>query len=101
MSTTSVMGGVVKRREDPALVKGRGQYTDDVKYVGMLHTSFVRSPVANGKITRLDTSDAEQMPGVRAVYTIDDVRHLGPLLAQVPDRQVAAAARRRRGEARR
>ncbi len=84
MSTTSVMGGVVKRREDPALIQGRGRYTDDVKFVGMLHVAFVRSPIASGRIARLDTSAAKAMPGVRAVYTIDDVRHLGPLLAQVP-----------------
>ncbi len=84
MSTTSVMGGVVKRREDPALIRGRGRYVDDIKYVGMLHVAFVRSPIAHGTITKLDTSKAKQMPGVHAVYTIDDVRHLGPLLAQVP-----------------
>lgn len=84
MSTTSVMGGVVKRREDPALIRGRGRYVDDIKYVGMLHVAFVRSPIAHGTITRLDTSKAKKMPGVHAVYTIDDVRHLGPLLAQVP-----------------
>ncbi|HZD05163.1 MAG TPA: xanthine dehydrogenase family protein molybdopterin-binding subunit, partial [Longimicrobiales bacterium] len=32
----------------------------------------------------IDTSTAESMEGVRAVYTIDDVRGLGPVLAQVP-----------------
>jgi aerobic carbon-monoxide dehydrogenase large subunit len=84
MSTTSVMGGVVKRREDPALIQGQGRFTDDVRYVGMLHVAFVRSPIANGRLVRLDTTAARDMPGVRAVYTIDDVRHLGPLLAQVP-----------------
>lgn len=84
MSTTSVMGGVVKRREDPALIQGRGKYVDDVKYVGLLHAAFVRSPIANGRITRIDTAAAKSMPGVVAVYTIDDVRHLGPLVAQVP-----------------
>ena len=84
MTTTSALGGAVKRREDPALIRGKGRFTDDVKAVGMLHAAFVRSPIANGTITRLDTGAAEGMPGVHAVYTIDDVRHLGPLLAQVP-----------------
>ncbi len=84
MTTTSALGGAVKRREDPALIRGKGRFTDDVKAVGMLHAAFVRSPIANGTITRLDTGTAEGMPGVNAVYTIDDVRHLGPLLAQVP-----------------
>ncbi len=84
MSTTSVMGGVVKRREDPALIRGTGLYVDDVKLPGMLHVGFVRSPYAHARIDSVDTSAAASMEGVVAVYTADDVRHLGPLLAQVP-----------------
>lgn len=84
MSTTSVMGGAVRRREDPALIRGTGVYTDDIKLSGALHVAFVRSPIARGKVTNIDTQAALQMPGVRAVYTAADVRHLGPLLAQVP-----------------
>ena len=84
MATTSVMGGAVRRREDPALIRGTGIYTDDIQPVGLLHVAFTRSPVARAKITSLDTSAAKSMPGVVAVFTHDDVSHLGPLLAQVP-----------------
>ena len=84
MSTTSALGGVVRRREDPALVSGRALYVDDVKRVGMLHAAFVRSPYAHARINSIDTSDAASMPGVKAIYTIDDVRDLGPLPAQAP-----------------
>ena len=84
MATTSVMGGAVRRREDPALIQGYGEYVDDITHTGQLHVAFVRSPVARGKITQLDTSKAKTMPGVVAVYTHDDVAHLGPLVAQVP-----------------
>jgi len=84
MATTSVMGGAVRRREDPALIQGTGTYTDDIHAVGLLHVAFTRSPVARAKITGLDTSAAKSMPGVVAVFTHDDVAHLGPLLAQVP-----------------
>ena len=84
MATTSVMGGSVRRREDPALIQGRGTYTDDLQPVGLLHVAFSRSPIARGKITKLDTSAAKGKPGVVAVYTHEDVAHLGPLLAQVP-----------------
>jgi carbon-monoxide dehydrogenase large subunit len=84
MSTTSVMGGVIKRREDPALIQGKGIYVDDVKEYGMLHMAFTRSPYAHARIKSIDTSMAYTMPGVVAIYTIDDVRALGPLLAQVP-----------------
>ena len=84
MATTSVMGGAVRRREDPALIQGTGTYTDDIHAVGLLHVAFTRSPLARAKITSLDTSAAKSMPGVVAVFTHDDVAHLGPLLAQVP-----------------
>jgi aerobic carbon-monoxide dehydrogenase large subunit len=84
MATTSVMGGAVRRREDPALIQGTGTYTDDVQAVGLLHVAFNRSPVARAKITSLDTGAAKKMPGVVAVSTNDDTTHLGPLLAQVP-----------------
>jgi len=84
MATTSVMGGSVRRREDPALIQGYGDYVDDLTRTGLLQVAFVRSPVARAKIISLDTSAAKAMPGVVAVYTHDDVAHLGPLVAQVP-----------------
>ncbi len=83
-TTTSVMGGVVKRREDPALIRGTGTFVDDLNPTGLLHAAFTRSPLAHARVTKIDTSAAKEMPGVAAVYTIDDVRHLGPLLTQVP-----------------
>ena len=84
MATTSVMGGSVRRREDPALIQGYGEYVDDLTRTGMLHVAFLRSPVARAKITKLDTAAAKEMKGVVAIYTHEDVAHLGPLLAQVP-----------------
>jgi aerobic carbon-monoxide dehydrogenase large subunit len=84
MATTSVMGGAVRRREDPALIQGYGEYVDDLTPTGLLQVAFVRSPVARAKIISLDTSAAKAMPGVVAVYTHDDIAHLGPLVAQVP-----------------
>jgi len=83
MSTTSVLGGIVRRKEDPALIRGEGRYVDDIKLSGELAAAFVRSPFAHARITSIDASAALAMPGVHAVYTIDDVRHLGPVLAQV------------------
>lgn len=84
MATTSVMGGSVRRREDPALIQGHGLYVDDLHPTGLLHIAFLRSPVARAKITNLDTAAAKATDGVVAVYTHDDVAHLGPLVAQVP-----------------
>lgn len=82
-TTTSVLGGSIRRREDPALIQGKGRYVDDIKLSGTLHVAFVRSPYAHANITSIDSSEALAMEGVHAVFTADDVRHLGPLLAQV------------------
>jgi aerobic carbon-monoxide dehydrogenase large subunit len=67
------VGQSVKRLEDPRLLAGRGRYVDDVQLPGMLHVAFVRSNVARGLITRIDTSAAEALPGVHAVYTGSDL----------------------------
>jgi carbon-monoxide dehydrogenase large subunit len=83
MSTTSVMGGIVRRKEDPALIQGKGTYVDDIKRRGELAVAFVRSPFAAATIGDIDVSGALELEGVHAVYTADDVRHLGLNPAQV------------------
>lgn len=82
-TTTSALGGSVRRREDPALIRGMGNYVDDITPHGTSYVAFARSPYAHAKVTAIDTSAAENSDGVIAVYTHDDVAHLGNLLAQV------------------
>jgi len=83
VSTTSVMGGIVRRKEDPSLIQGKGTYVDDIKRHGELAAVFVRSPFAAATINSVDASAALELDGVHAVYTADDVRHLGLNPAQV------------------
>ena len=64
-----LVGERVKRREDPRLIQGKGTYVDDLAVVGMRHLAFKRSDVAHGHIKSIDTSAAEQMDGVEAVFT--------------------------------
>jgi carbon-monoxide dehydrogenase large subunit len=67
------MGTRVVRKEDPRLMTTGGVYTSDLRDVEMLHGAahvvFVRSSVAHGAITSIDTSEAETMPGVVGVFT--------------------------------
>ncbi len=67
------VGQSVKRLEDPRLVTGHGRYVDDIVLPGMLHAAFGRSDLARATITRLDTSAAEALEGVHAVYTGADL----------------------------
>jgi carbon-monoxide dehydrogenase large subunit len=64
-----LVGQRIKRREDPRLIQGRATYVDDIALVGMLHMAFKRSDVAHGRIVSIDTSAAEAMDGVEAVFT--------------------------------
>jgi carbon-monoxide dehydrogenase large subunit len=64
-----LVGQRVKRREDPRLIQGRGTYVDDIKLPGMQHLVFKRSDVAHGRIRSIDTSAAEAIEGVEAVFT--------------------------------
>src|ERR1700730_5110667 len=65
------------RKEDPALLSGRGRYADDLPVpTGMLHAHVVRSPHAHAKILQIDAAAALALPGVAAVITGDDVRML-------------------------
>ena len=62
-----------KRSEDAHLITGRTQWTDNLQLAGMLHVAFLRSPFAHARITRVDTSNAKQRPGVVAVFSGADL----------------------------
>ena len=59
----SIIGAAVPRVDGPLKVSGNAMYTADFHFPGMVYAIPVRSTVAKGKLTRLDTSDAEKMPG--------------------------------------
>jgi carbon-monoxide dehydrogenase large subunit len=65
----SILGNVVRRVEDPALLRGHATYVDNIHIEGVLSLVFVRSPVPHARITGIDTSEALEVPGVQAVYT--------------------------------
>ena len=62
------------RLEDPELLRGRARFVDDVKLPGTLAAAFVRSPYAHAIFRNIDTSVARAMPGVHAIYTLEDLR---------------------------
>ncbi|AHY46206.1 Aerobic-type carbon monoxide dehydrogenase large subunit CoxL/CutL-like protein [Rubrobacter radiotolerans] len=67
------VGTSVPRREDAALLTGRGTWTDDIKLPGMLHFALLRSPHAHAKVRSVDVSGALGMPGVVAAFTGKDL----------------------------
>jgi len=71
------VGRPMKRREDRRLLLGQGKFVDDLALPGALSVVFVRSPHGHARVTRLDVESARKAPGVVAVVTGQDVRHLG------------------------
>ena len=67
------MGHSMKRKEDPRFLQGRGNYIDDFTLPGMLWLDIVRSPIAYGRIKKIDTSKALEIDGVLAVLTGKDL----------------------------
>ena len=77
---TGHVGTRMRRKEDPRLITGRARYIDDISLPGTLWAAFVRSPEANAKIISIETSEATDRPGIRAVFTGEDMTDLaGPL----------------------
>ncbi len=90
MAIAKMFGTSVKRREDPRLITGESTYVDDIKLLGMLHMSVVRSPYGHARIKSIDTQAARQSPGVVAVYTAEDLKGLvGNVAIAVPLGQIA------------
>jgi len=66
------IGKRIKRLDGPDKVSGRAKYTFDLNRPGMLFGKVLRSPYAHAKITSIDLSAAEKMPGVKAVKIIQE-----------------------------
>ncbi len=100
------VGQSIRRKEDARLVRGRGKFVDDIKMLGMLHLVFVRSPYAHAKITDVDVSEAEALPGVICTLTgqeisklIDPFFEIGPApSSQILDYPMAVDRARYQGE---
>jgi CO/xanthine dehydrogenase Mo-binding subunit len=109
---TELIGRSVRRADGAAKVTGAATYCLDREEPRMLHAKLLRSPVASGRIARLDTSRARALAGVRAVVTAADapgrsgmfikdqplfaaerVRYIGePVAAVAADSEAAARA---------
>lgn len=78
-ATTPMIGRAIKRREDPKLITGQGNFLDDVKLNGMTHAAVLRSPYAHARILSIDTQKAAALPGVVAVFVGTDLLDVNPL----------------------
>ena len=70
-SELSVVGKPTPRLDGALKVTGAARYTCDVQLPGMLYARRVSSPHAHALVLSVDTSEAEKMPGVKAVHVVE------------------------------
>ena len=76
------VGKPTQRQDMIGHVTGTTTFFDDHKLAGLLHLKVLRSPHHHARIRRIDTSEAERMPGVRRIIRGADVpRNLNTLLS--------------------
>src|SRR5437899_8923196 len=87
--TNVFIGSAIERVEDWRLLRGRGQFVDDLARENLLHAVILRSAVAHGRIRSIDTAAARERPGVHAIITAAD---LGAAIPIIPLRQDSSPA---------
>ena len=69
----SVLGRSLPRKDALEKVTGEAKFVADIQLSRMLYTKFLRSPYAHAKITKIDTTKAEALMGVKCVLTHKNV----------------------------
>jgi aerobic carbon-monoxide dehydrogenase large subunit len=77
MTSGTVIGASILRKEDRRFLTGRGTYVADIERPGMTFGVFVRSPHAHARIRAIDSTAALALPGVLAVLTGEDIKRDG------------------------
>jgi aerobic carbon-monoxide dehydrogenase large subunit len=83
MTIQPIVGQPIERLEDFPLLRGQGQYVDDLTRNDILHAALLRSAVGHGRIRSICASRARKLPGVHSVITAAD---LGDPIPRVPMR---------------
>jgi xanthine dehydrogenase YagR molybdenum-binding subunit len=74
----NAIGQPLSRADGPLKVTGKARYTADVRLDAALHGSIVHSTIANGRVIAIDTTGAEQAPGVVTIFTARTMPRLNP-----------------------
>ncbi len=83
----TLLGKPIKRKEDFALLTGRGRFTDDIPVAaGTLAAHVIRSPHAHALITKVDKSQALALPGVHCVIDGAEIKRISdPFLVAIKE----------------
>ena len=68
-----VVGRIHQRPDAIGKVTGKTIYTDDLRFDGMLYGCAKRAGIPHAKVNRINVSQAQKLPGVRAVLTANEI----------------------------
>ena len=68
------IGNAIPNPDALSKLRGEAKFTDDYHFPGMLFARTLRAGVPHARIRSIDTSQARELPGVRAVLTAADIR---------------------------
>ena len=74
----NAVGQPISRVDGRRKVSGGARYTADISVPGTAHAAIVHSSIANGRIVSIDTTAAEQAPGVLTVFTHYNMPRMNP-----------------------
>ncbi|HYY16008.1 MAG TPA: xanthine dehydrogenase family protein molybdopterin-binding subunit, partial [Gammaproteobacteria bacterium] len=74
------IGASIRRQEDVRFLTGRATFVDDIKLPHMLHAAILRSPHAHARITAIDSTQAQAMPGVVGIFAFHEIAALAKLI---------------------
>ena len=72
-NTYRYIGKATPRKDAMDIVTGGARFLNDIKMLNMLYGKVLRSPHPHALIKKIDKSKAEQLEGVEAVLTWEDV----------------------------
>ena len=76
----TIVGSRARRIDVDDKLTGKARYATDLRLPGMLYGKIVRSDRPHARIVRIDTNDAEELPGVEVVLHGPFGRRFGPAI---------------------
>src|SRR6266404_30079 len=73
MASNKLVGQNYTTPDIVAKVTGKAKYAEDFRAEGMLFCKLLLSPMPHARVTRIDTSAALALPGVKAIITEKDL----------------------------
>ena len=88
----TLLGKSIKRLDGPDKASGKAKYTYDIIRPGMLYGEILGSPHARARVTAIDLTAAQRLPGVKAAITVKDPSDPAKAMINYQGEEVAAVA---------